>query len=144
MRALAYQVRHGTDDERTADDSGPGAPGGAGPPEPVRVGREPAFNLPGIVTAMIAAILAVFAIQWLVGLERELELMAEAAVVPARFGLALGLETPQGLLASARSLESVAEQRQAGALLAYFVDGDGPRWWSLVTYAFLHAGWRMC
>jgi membrane associated rhomboid family serine protease len=112
------------------------------PPDPAPAAappREPAINLPGVVLAVIALIVAVHALQWLVGFERDLGIMAEFAVVPARFGLALGLETQEGLTQALRAIANPAEQRQMAALAAYFVDQDGPRWWSLLTYAFLHA-----
>jgi membrane associated rhomboid family serine protease len=93
-----------------------------------------------VVLALIVPIIIVAIAQWVIAPERELALMAELAVVPARFGLALGFETPEGIAQGLRAISDAQERRQAAALAAYFVDGGGARWWSLVTYAFVHGG----
>jgi membrane associated rhomboid family serine protease len=110
-----------------------------GPP-PVEPRTEPIFNLPGVVLAVIGVLVAVHLWRLVLSFERDLGVLAEFAVVPARFALEMGWmdqarivqETVAGLGAQA------AAERLAVA--RYFLDGGGPRWWSLMTYGLLHAG----
>lgn len=113
----------------------------AAPPlEPATPGREPVFNLPFILVVLIGALVAVHLGRLALGFETDLRVMAELAVVPARFALDLGWMDQTRILQ-----DNVAglTQVQAGERMAvarFFLDGGGPRWWSLLTYGLLHSG----
>lgn len=79
-------------------------------------GREPVFNVPGVIVALSALLIGVHALRTLVFGERtDIELITYLAFIPARFELpAMGLFEPGGL---------------------------GPKVWTFVTYAVLHANW---
>lgn len=79
--------------------------------------RQPIFNLPPVVSALIALLLAIHAGRaFLLSDEANLQVILNFAFLPLR-------ETQPALFAN---------------LAAY---GDGARVWSFVTYAFLHGGW---
>jgi len=79
--------------------------------------RQPIFNLPPVVTALIALMLAIQAgQQWLLGQDAQLQVLLDFAFIPLR-------ETHPDLFAG---------------MVGF---GDGARLWSFVSYALLHAGW---
>jgi membrane associated rhomboid family serine protease len=79
--------------------------------------RQPIFNLPPVVSALIALMLAVHAGRaFLLGSEANLQVILLFAFIPVR-------ETQPELFAELVSLN------------------DGARLWTFVTYAFLHGSW---
>ncbi len=111
-------------------------------PQPAAPQREPIFNLPIVVVALAIAILAAYGVQSLLDDEAALWLFAQAAVVPARFSLALQMIGPGDIAASILGGgPDDAEKARQLALARYLLDDRGPRWWSLLTHGFLHAGW---
>jgi membrane associated rhomboid family serine protease len=79
--------------------------------------RQPIFNLPPVVVALIALMLAIEAgEQWLLSDSATVQVMLDFAFIPLR-------ETQPGLFAG---------------IVGF---GEGARIWTFVTYAFLHAGW---
>lgn len=111
---------------------------GLGPPEGPQ--REPIFNLPGIVTIMIGMLVAVHLLRLLLSFDRDLGVLAEFAVVPARFALELGWMDQARIIQDALSGMSGQAAAERIAVARYFLDGAGPRWWSLLTYGMLHSG----
>ncbi|MGL4439999.1 MAG: rhomboid family intramembrane serine protease, partial [Bosea sp. (in: a-proteobacteria)] len=111
---------------------------GLGPPETPK--REPIFNLPGIIVAVIGVLVAIHLSRLVLSFERDLAILAEFAVVPARFALELGwLDQARIVQDTLLGLSGqVASERMAVA--RYFLDGAGPRWWSLLSYGLLHSG----
>jgi membrane associated rhomboid family serine protease len=101
--------------------------------------RERVFNVPGVVLAAAGAVLAVFALQSLIGQERELGLISALGFVPARFALALGLTSEEALLRSLLAAAGPQRSRDALAVAAWLLDDGGPRWWSILTHGVLHA-----
>ena len=94
--------------------------------------RERIFNLPGVVTALIAVL---FGIQVLVELFPQsvgAELMVYFSFIPARFSF---------LLAPNSVLRALAEVDIDGDELAAFLNTTRFSWWTPLTYAFLHANW---
>lgn len=113
------------------------------PPSPPAPHREPAINAPVPLLIMMALILLIHAGRSFLiepfG-ETDLVILRELAFVPARFCDWLGLaevETIRDEL-SRRSDPASAVRLQ---LAIIFLDGNA-RLWSLLTYAFLHAGWE--
>ncbi len=79
--------------------------------------RQPIFNLPPVVTALIALMLAIQAgQQWFLNSDASLQVLLDFAFIPLR-------ETHPEIFAGMVSM------------------GEGARVWTFLTYALLHAGW---
>jgi membrane associated rhomboid family serine protease len=79
--------------------------------------HQPAFNLPGVVLALLIALVAVHVVRtYLLSRNADLETLLAFAFIPAR----------------------VIDPNVFGVALP---GGEGARLWSFVTYAFLHADW---
>lgn len=77
--------------------------------------REPVFNVPGVISALVLAMLAIHAVCTLVLSDADyIEVLALFAFIPGRFDSAAGMALPGGL---------------------------GADVWTFVTYALLHANW---
>jgi membrane associated rhomboid family serine protease len=111
------------------------AAGGAGPGH-----REPIFNIPGVVIGLICAFVAVHLARLGLALEDDLAILREFAVVPARFGLEFGWFDQRRIVAALTAGLGPVETGERLAVARYFLDGGGPRWWSLVSYGALHGG----
>ncbi|MDP2355970.1 MAG: rhomboid family intramembrane serine protease [Beijerinckiaceae bacterium] len=100
--------------------------------------REPVFNLPGIVLAMLGLLIAIHALReyGLSGTEDSYLLQA-LAFVPGQFTFAIDPD------AVAQELTRLAEEGDRQRLMiAQFLLGTGrPKFWTPLTYAFLHADW---
>jgi membrane associated rhomboid family serine protease len=110
---------------------------------PPRRADEPATFAPPALLVLMAGMIALHAWRALVlGLfeEGDIALLRPTAFVAARFSLMAGLTTPADILRDVATAEPGARP-----LLRYlaqtFVPGGGAPW-TLVTYAFLHAGWE--
>ena len=100
--------------------------------------RERAFNLPGVVTACCAVLLAIHAARLLAPVETDNQIVALFAMMPARFTIALHL-APETISAA---YHAAVDKSPVMAAQIDFLIGEGQgRWWTLVTYAFLHASW---
>jgi len=78
--------------------------------------RQPIFNVPGAVAAMTLVLVGVHAVRTLVlSDDADIEVLTYFAFIPARYGL------PDTMF--------------------YLPGGWGPKVWSVVTYALLHANW---
>lgn len=102
--------------------------------------REPIFNLPGVVTALIGVLVAVHLWRLVLSFERDLALLAECAVVPARFALEFGWMDQSRIVEDALAGLGGQAAAERMAVARYFIDGAGPRWWSLLSYGLLHSG----
>jgi membrane associated rhomboid family serine protease len=117
-----------------SDESTPGRSIGA-----LRV-REPIFDAPLVVVALVALLLVVHAfVSW--APEQWIDWLADQlAFVPARLTLAVWPEKINDLLVRANL--SPEALRQARILREYFQAlQNGPKVWTLLSYAFLHATW---
>jgi membrane associated rhomboid family serine protease len=110
---------------------------------PDRPGREPAINAPSPLLALIGLIILIHAFRALVldpfG-ETDIAILREFAFVPARFTDWLGLVEAEDIR------QALERPRDVGGavrlqLALVFLDGSA-RLWTLLTYAFLHAGWE--
>lgn len=78
--------------------------------------REPIFNVPGVIVATLAALVAVHALRSLLSQAADIEVLLLFAFIPARYDANI----------------------LAGAI---WPGGVGADVWTFVTYAFLHADW---
>jgi membrane associated rhomboid family serine protease len=100
--------------------------------------REPVFNLPGIVLAILALLIAIHGLReyGLTGTE-DSHLLQALAFVPGQFTFAIDPD------AVAQELTRLAEEgdRQRLAIAQFLLGSGRPRYWTPITYAFLHADW---
>lgn len=99
------------------------------------------FNLPGVVLASIACLVAIHALRSVLGDETAFELLVDFAVIPARWTLAWD---PAGLADLLRQIGSAAPPAEAPARIAFaraVLTEGGPHYWSAATYALLHGSW---
>lgn len=101
-------------------------------------GREPIFNLPGIVTACIGTLLVVHAARALLPDETDLALLLEGAVIPARFLVRFGWTTAEAVLAEVAGSGGGPDRI---ALARFVLAGEGGGAATLVSHALLHASW---
>ena len=100
--------------------------------------REPAFNLPGVILAVCAVLLAIQAARAFVSVETDNRIMATFAFMPARVTIALHL-MPGPIT---KSYHALVDHSPLMAAQIDFLIGDGrARWWTFLTYALLHGGW---
>jgi membrane associated rhomboid family serine protease len=101
------------------------------PPE-----REKIFNIPGIVVALVALLLAIHGLRELLTPEHDLELIQRFAFVPGRFTFAFDPDKVS------QAYNEVARSGEVKAEIARYFLGDGTvQWWTPLTYAFLHGNW---
>jgi membrane associated rhomboid family serine protease len=97
--------------------------------------RQPVFNLPGVILALLASFAAVQLARDFVSPETDAWLITTFGFIPARFSRHFA---PGGLA------NSIAQQLASGvpeATIRWFLgEGNWP-WWSPVTYVFLHGDW---
>ena len=110
------------------------------PPEPALPGREPFFNLPGILVVLIGVLVAVHLARLALAFETDLRVMAELAVVPARFALDLGWMDQTQILQDTVAGVTQGQAAERMAVARFFLDDGGARWWSLLSYGLLHSG----
>ena len=93
---------------------------------------EPIFNLPGVVVACCIVLLGLYAAYSGASDETQNWLVDEFGFVPARISIALGV---------AQAALQTAAQKLPQDTLSEVVGAGGGRWWTLLTYAFLHGSW---
>lgn len=117
-----------------SDDSPPGNATGA-----LKV-REPIFDAPLVVVALVAILIAIHAGVSLCSAQMQDAIVGQLAFIPARLTLAFWPERLNDLLVRA-NLSPEALQ-QARIIREFFpVLQGGPKLWTLLTYAFLHGSW---
>ena len=94
--------------------------------------REPIFNLPVVVVACCGVLLALYALYSFASDATRDWTVDSFAFVPARLAIALGI-APDKVQAALQNLPLEAQTQVLGS--------GGSRWWTLVTYAFLHGSW---
>ncbi len=113
-------------------------PGPASDPPRAARRREPAFNLPGVILVVCGVLVAIQAMRAFISVETDNWIMATFAFMPARVTIALHL-MPGPIVAAYHAL---VDHNQLVAAQIDFLIGDGrARWWTFITYAFLHGGW---
>jgi membrane associated rhomboid family serine protease len=103
---------------------------------PPRPRRQPIFNLPGVVVAVVVVLAGIHLLRGTLSPETDLSLLREFAFVPGRFTAHFA---PDQI---AEALNAAQSQGGIGGEVARYFLGDGSLlWWTPVTYAFLHASW---
>lgn len=104
--------------------------------------REPALNIPGLLVAVIVALVAIQAARGWLDPETDLRLLLELSFIPAPWSVASGLADAEDVL---RAAEQAGRDGPGGALraeLARYVLARGPPPpWALLSYAALHGSW---
>jgi membrane associated rhomboid family serine protease len=90
--------------------------------------------------AVIAILVAVHLWRLVLPFESDLSILAEMAVVPARFALEFGWLDQGRIVQDALNGLDARQSAERMAVARYFLDGGGPRWWSLLSYGLLHSG----
>ena len=100
--------------------------------------REPIFNLPGVVLAVLASLLGMHLLR-LYGLSEsdDAYLLRALAFVPGQFNFAVN---PDDVAAELTRLAESGDRERL--MIGQFFLGTGrPQYWTVVTYALLHADW---
>src|SRR3984893_3672392 len=98
--------------------------------------QERIFNLPPVVLWIVALFFAIEGLSQLLSPEAYLEILRRFAFVPGRFTFAFAPDRVS------LAFNSIADGAELRAQTAAFFLGDGkPKWWTPLTYAFLHGGW---
>lgn len=108
---------------------------------PVRLG-EPIFNLPGVVAAVVAALVAVHGVRdLLLSDEVDFELLISLALVPSRWTVAWDPSRAEAVLQEAVRGFSGREAFGREALARFLVADAGLKPWTFLGYALLHGSW---
>lgn len=104
--------------------------------------REPAFNMPGLILAAIAVLIAIhLGREWLPS-RTDFQILFEGGFVPARWSIAAGFAQPDDVVREAAAGIGDADEAALQAALGQFVVASGgPPAYSIVTYALLHGSW---
>lgn len=110
-------------------------------PDFPRQSRAPVFNMPGIVTASIGAILAIQAIrEYLLSDVLDIQVVLDLALVPARWTVWFDPSRAAAVIQAAASGD--AETGAMREAFARYVTGQQSlEPWTLATYALLHGSW---
>ncbi|MBV8851055.1 MAG: rhomboid family intramembrane serine protease [Methylobacteriaceae bacterium] len=97
--------------------------------------RQPVFNLPGVILALLAAFAVVQVARDSISAETDAWLITTFGFIPARFSHHFA---PAGLA------DAIVQEINSGvpeSTVRYFLGEGGWPWWSPVTYTFLHGDW---
>jgi membrane associated rhomboid family serine protease len=98
--------------------------------------RERVFNIPGVVVAVCAMLIAIQALASVISPEAYSRILIRFAFVPGRFTFAFD---PARVSAAFNAIARTDELR--AQIAAAFLGDGSPQWWTVLTYAFLHGGW---
>jgi membrane associated rhomboid family serine protease len=101
--------------------------------------REPIFDLPFVVTALVIVLLVIHLGLSVLSDSAQDALVRQFAFIPGRLTIAIWPDQLSQLLAKANLNQDAL--RQAVILRHFHVVEDGPKIWTLLTYAFLHGSW---
>lgn len=103
-------------------------------------GREPIFNMPGLVAGAVAVLIGIHALRGLLSNLTDLELIVDFGFVPAQWSVGLGFASGEEVVASATAGDDDAAALR-GAFARFLTDQGSLRPWSGLTYALLHGSW---
>jgi len=100
--------------------------------------REKIFNLPGVVTVLLATLFLVHFARVVLPGEIDIQVLASFAFVPARFGMLLDAS---GVVAALNALARVSDGQ--AQLAQFFLTYGSPStlWLTPISYALLHGSW---
>jgi membrane associated rhomboid family serine protease len=106
-----------------------------------RPAREPIFNLPASVLAVIAALVGIHALRsWVFSEIDDFRLLIDWAVVPARWAVAYGGASVDAVLSAIGQAGEGTQTLEAG-LARYVLSQESGRPLTGLTYALLHGSW---
>ncbi len=106
-----------------------------------RPAREPIFNLPASVLAVIAALVGIHALRsWVFSEIDDFRLLIDWAVVPARWAVAYGGASVDAVLSAIGQAGEGTQTFEAG-LARYVLSQESGRPLTGLTYALLHGSW---
>jgi membrane associated rhomboid family serine protease len=106
-----------------------------------RPDREPLFNLPGSVLAVVLALVGIHALRDLALDDvTDFRLLVDWSVVPVRWAVAFGGTTAEAVL-QAIGQGPEGTPTFEGELARYVLIQEGGRLWTGLTYALLHGSW---
>jgi membrane associated rhomboid family serine protease len=101
--------------------------------------REPIFSVPLVVVALIATLIAAYAVFDILSPAKQDAALSLFAFLPGRLTLAIWPERLSDLIARAASDPSALAE--ATLLRHFHLATGGIRLWTLLTYAFMHGSW---
>lgn len=112
-------------------------------PDFPRQSRVPVFNLPGVVTASIAVLMAIQALrEFVLSDGADIRVVLNLALVPARWTVWLDPAQADAVIAAAAAAgaePAIAAARESFA--RYIVTEHAADLWTFATYALLHGSW---
>lgn len=99
--------------------------------------RQPVFNIPAIIVAILAALAALHVLRINLSDEAGFHFLSELAFIPARL---TALFDPAGVRVALARIAVRGSDGPDNGLLALLGD-TSPKLWTMVTYSGLHAGW---
>lgn len=104
--------------------------------------REPAFNLPLVVTTCLVVLVGVHALRtWALSEENDLSTLIDYALIPARWTAAWDPSRTEDVLRAAASGGASAETSARLAFARYLMAEPEAKPWTFLTYAALHGSW---
>lgn len=98
--------------------------------------REPVFNMPGVIVAIIAVLVLIHVWrEYMLDVTGDGEFLRRFAFVPGRLTAALNID------AVAAYLTSIARQPDQLNIARYFLEDGSAQPWTLLTYSGLHGDW---
>lgn len=112
-------------------------------PDLPRQSRVPVFNMPGVVTASIAVLVALHALRELVLPDTwDITLLIDLALVPGRWSVALDQSRADELVAAAMAATGDPDVLAARQAFARYIVADPTAMpWTFASYALLHGSW---
>jgi membrane associated rhomboid family serine protease len=101
--------------------------------------REPMFNAPRVILLLLVALLLIHGLRGLMNPDSDAEWLFAFAFVPARFSLAIGWDSLDGLIATMRATSAAPDEHEQ--LGRFLLETGGFQPSTLVTYALLHGSW---
>lgn len=122
---------------RADDPRDPHAPTPKPPADPP---REPVFNLPAVILASIALLLAVHALGVALGPRGYFDIVLDFGFIPALWTTKLDPDAVREIARRALEGDALSAGRAIGAARYVMTEGSGG-FWTPLTYAFLHGSW---
>ena len=111
-------------------------------PDLPRQSRVPVFNMPGVVTASIAVLLAIHAIREVIPDLLDVQVLTDLAFIPARWTAAIEPGRAAEIVQAAGNAGGGADLAAARTEFAQAIlADDSANPWTFATYALLHGSW---
>lgn len=109
-------------------------------PTPPRKPREPVFNVPGVILALVAVLVAIHAVMEAIGYRSAFDVVLDWGFVPATWTLRLDDGAVDSIIQRALDGDPASVRRSLDTARFVLAESDGG-FWTALTYAFLHGSW---